>query len=87
MTHIDGWFAFARQLELGIEKMQELILVTGCDRAKSWSNITFLKNQLGVQVSFGVEVTHDPEGTISWQVSPEQIRGAVFNQGPSGKVC
>ena len=87
MTHIDGWFAFARQLELGIEKMQELILVTGCDRAKSWSNITFLKNQLGVQVSFGVEVTGDPEGTISWQVSPEQIRGAVFNQGPSGKVC
>ena len=87
VTHIDRWFAFARQLELGIEQMEELILVTGCDRARSWTNVAFLKNQLEAQVCFGVEVPHGPEGRISWQVTPEQIRDAVFNQGPSGKVC
>ena len=87
VTHIDWWFAFARQLELGIEQMGELIFVTGCDRAKSWTNVAFLKNQLETQVSVGFEVTHGPEGRISWQVSPETIRDAVFNQGPSGKVC
>ena len=87
VTHIDRWFAFARQLELGIEHMEELILVTGCDRARSWTNVAFLKNQLDAQVSFEVEVTHGPEGKISWQVSPDQIRDTVFNQGPSGKVC
>jgi len=86
VTHIDQWFAFARQLELGIEQTEELILVTGCDRARSWTSVTFLKNQLDAEVSF-LEVTHGPEGRISWQVSPEQIRGVVLNQGPSEKVC
>jgi len=54
--HIDRWFAFARQLELGIEQLEELIsliLVTGCDRALSWLNVAFLKNQADAQVSFG----------------------------------
>ena len=87
MTHIDRWFAFARQFELGIEQMEELILVTGCDRARSWTNVAFLKNQGDAQVSFGFEVTHGLEGRIGWQYSAERIRGAVFNQGPSGKVC
>jgi hypothetical protein len=87
VAHIDSWFAFARQLELGIEQMEELILVTGCDRARSWTNVAFLKNQVDAQVSFGVEVTHGSECGISWQFSPDRIVGAVLNQGPSGKVC
>ena len=86
MTHIDRWFAFPRQLELGIEQMEELILVTGCDHARSWLNVAFLKNQADAQVSFGVEVTPGLEGSIGWHFSPERIRGAVLNQGPSGKV-
>jgi hypothetical protein len=86
VMHIDRWFAFARQLELGIEQMEELILVTGCDRARSWLNVAFLKNQVDAQVSFGVEVSPGLEGSIGWQFSPERIRGAVLNQGPSGRV-
>jgi len=31
LKHIDRWFAFARRLGLGIEQMEEIILVTGCD--------------------------------------------------------
>ena len=85
VSHIDRWFAFARQLELGIEQMEELILVTGCDRARSWTNVAFLKNQSDAQVSFGVDV-HSLEGRISWQFSPDRILGAVLNQGRSGKV-
>ena len=87
VTHIDRWFSFARKLELGIEQMEELILVTGCDRARSWTNVAFLKDQLDAQASFRVEVTHGPEHRIDWQFSPESVVGAVLNQGPSGKVC
>ena len=86
-THIDRWFAFARQHELGIEHMEELILVTGCDRARSWTNVVFLKTHLDAQVSIGVEVAHGPESRISWQLSPEQTLDVVLNQGPSGNVC
>jgi len=87
VKHIDTLFAFTKRLGLGIEQREEIILVTGCDRARSWTNVAFLKNQPEAQVSFGFEVTHGPEDRISWQVSPEKIRDAVFNQGPSGKVC
>ena len=86
VAHIDQWFAFARQYELGIERMEELILVTGCDRARSSTNVTFSKNPQDAEASFGVEITNGLEGRISWQVSPERIRGAVLNKGPSGKV-
>jgi hypothetical protein len=86
IAHVDRWFAFARKYELGIEQMEELILVTGCDRMRSSTNVAFLKNQLDAEVSFGVEVTNGLEGIISWQVSPERIRGRVLNKGPSGKV-
>ena len=86
VAHIDRWFAFARQLALGIEQMEELILVTGCDRARSSTSVAFSKNQLDAEVSFGVEVTDDLDSRISWQVSPERIRGRVLNKGPSGKV-
>ena len=86
VTHIDEWFAFVRNLELGVEQMEELILVTGCDRAKSWTNVAFLKNQWDAQASFGVEVIHGSEGRIGWQFSPDRVLGAVLNQGPSGNV-
>ena len=87
VKHIDRWFAFARQLELGIKQMEEIILVTGCDRTRSWTNVAFLGSRADSQASFGVQID-DVEGSgIDWQFSPEQIRGVVLNQGPCGKVC
>ena len=83
VKHIDRWFAFARHLELGIEQMEEIVLITGCDRAKSWTNVAFLESQADAQVSFGVKVTQD---RIDWQLSPEEIQGVVLNQGPVGEV-
>ena len=55
VKYIDSWFAFSRKLGLGIEQMEEIILVTGCDCARSWTNIAFLGNYANAQVSFGVQ--------------------------------
>jgi hypothetical protein len=85
VKHIDSWFAFARKLGLGIERMEEIILVTGCDRTKSWANIAFLGNQADSQVSFGVKV-ESPDPSITFQFSPENARGAVLRHGPEGEV-
>ena len=85
MKYIDSWFAFARKLGLGIERREEIILVTGCDRTKSWANIAFFGNQADSQVSFGVRVENsDP--TITFQISPADVQGAVLHHGPGGKV-
>jgi hypothetical protein len=65
--------------------MEEIILVTGCDRARSWTNIAFLENQGDAQVSFGVNV-EGLDTSINFQFSPENARGAVLRYGPEGTV-
>ncbi|KAH9970598.1 hypothetical protein BGW80DRAFT_1461197 [Lactifluus volemus] len=85
--HIDVWFAFARDLGLGVTRMEDIILVTGRDLARSWTNVVFCENQGEEQVSFGVQVTvtDTSDVTVRWQVSLEDVRGATVNNGPSGK--
>ncbi|KAH9012524.1 hypothetical protein EDB84DRAFT_938760 [Lactarius hengduanensis] len=83
--HIDSWFTFARRLGLGIEQMQDLVLVTGRHRTRSWSNIAFYESQADAQVSFGVQVSGHLGAGVNWQVSSRQIQGAILSHGPSGE--
>jgi hypothetical protein len=86
VKHIDTWFAFSRKLGL-VHQMEEIILVTGCDLTRSWTNIAFLGGRADAQVSFGVEIagsTRNP--SINFQFLPGRIRGAVSHHGPEGTV-
>src|SRR5579863_7892739 len=69
LKHVDRWFAFVRGLGLGIEHMEEIILVTGCDRTKSWTNVTFLGNNVDARVSFGVNAADGPNASVKFQFS------------------
>jgi len=81
IKHIERWFAFARGR--GVEKMEELIFVTGRDRTRSWTNVAFLGNHADAKVSFGVKVD---ETRIKFQFQRGHALGAVLNQGPEGTV-
>ena len=85
VKHVDSWFAFARMLGLGIEQMEDIILVTGCDCTRSWTNIVFLGGQIDARVSFGVEI-EGLDTSVRFQLSPGLGRGAIINQGPQGTV-
>jgi hypothetical protein len=88
LKHIDSWLTFARRLGLGIEHMEEIVLVTGRDRSKSWTNVAFLGHQTDAQVSLGFKIVQGLEDSMTeWQSLPGQIRGAVLNEGPGGVVC
>ena len=82
--HIDIWFAFARGLGLGIDRMEDIILVTGRHLARSWTNVVFPESQRVEQVSFGVRVAGVYD--VEWQFSREDLRGVAINRGPSGQV-
>lgn len=86
VKHADRWFAFARKLDLGIEKIEEIILVTGCDRTVSWTNITFFGDQDDAQASFGVKKFHGGDPSNNIELSREPVEGAVLNHGPEGTV-
>ena len=84
INHIDRWFAWARELGVGINRMEEIVLVTGAHLSRSWTNVAFLENQTHVQVSFEFQVTANT--SIDWIVSPDRNIGAFVNLGPIGKV-
>ena len=87
IKHIDRWFVWARQLGLGINLMEDIILVTGTHRTRSCTNVAFPGGQEDAQASFGVKMnSRDDIVTLNWLFSPERNRGAVLNCGPDGEV-
>jgi hypothetical protein len=69
--------------------MEEIILVTGCDLTRSWTNVAFLGNEVDSkpeEVSFGVNV-EGPDTVIKFRFSPGNARGTVLRHGPQGTVC
>ncbi|KAH9038301.1 hypothetical protein EDB84DRAFT_1479610 [Lactarius hengduanensis] len=83
LRHIASWYAFARELGMEIE-MEDIILVTGCHRTRSWTNTVF--DEASTRVSLGVDV--DALGTsVNWRlgVSNFRLHGAVHNRGPYGR--
>ena len=84
ISHIDHWFAWARQLGMGISRMEDIVLVTGAHLTRSWINVAFLEDQTVARVSFKFQEGAD--SSINWIVSPSLVIGAVLNRGPIGKV-
>ena len=83
VKNIDYWFSFAENLGLGINRMQDIILVTGRHRAKSWVNAAFSEGQGSSEISFGIRVS----GASSVNIEQRQVRGgARLNVGPNGEV-
>ncbi|KAI0289864.1 hypothetical protein BC826DRAFT_588520 [Russula brevipes] len=83
VTHIDRWFAFTQRLGLGITRMEDIILVTGCDLTRSWANIAFLQGRGEARVSFGAQVNGAPN--IDWQFPPGESHRVALNLGPNGE--
>ncbi|KAI9448133.1 hypothetical protein H4582DRAFT_65681 [Lactarius indigo] len=82
--HIDSWFSFTQELGLGIE-MEDIVLVTGCHRTRSWSNIAFNDIQTDARLSLGVEVAGALGASVNWRVSSHRIQGAVLGHRPNGE--
>jgi len=62
--------------------MEDIILVTGCHRARSWVISTFSESQAGAQISFGAEVLGESGVDLEWR----DARGGDLKLGPSGTV-
>jgi hypothetical protein len=82
IKHIDTWFAFARALGLGINRMEDIILVTGRHLTKSWVNVAFTQRRPDAGVSFDVQVS----GHSHVSLEQEYVRGGDLKLGPTGRV-
>ena len=67
--------------------MEDIVLVTGCHRTRSWSNIAFDESQADSRVSLSVQTPSTDGTTVRWRVLSQGMQGAVVHHGPSGEVC
>ena len=84
--HIESWLDLTQKYGLEI-KMEDIVLVTGCHRTRSWSNIAFKEAEADTQFSLGVNVAGALSASVRWESSNVNVPGALRNHGPSGKVC
>ena len=82
IKHISLWFAWVQNIGLEIDRMEDIILVTGTDRARSWANVAFLGGQADARASFGVEVA---QSRINWQSHPSAKQGRHGIGDPVGR--
>jgi hypothetical protein len=67
--------------------MEDIVLVTGRHRTRTWTNVAFNEGQTDAKVTFGVHVANGVNIGVNWQVSRKNIQGAMISQGPNGAVC
>ena len=81
VKHIDTWYAFARGIGLGINRREDIILVTGHHRTKSWINVAFTQGGRNAGVSF-VQASSDSHVYLE----QKYVRGGQLKLGPTGEV-
>ena len=78
---IDSWYALTRRLGLSL-RMEDIILVTGCDLTKSWANAIIFEHS--VEGGLDLEVTFAPAGgaKVTTDIRWTTTQSALVNTGP-----
>jgi hypothetical protein len=74
--HIDSWFSLAKRHGLGVKRMEDLILVTGCTLVSSWGVAAFLDDTQDSEVSLRSRSFNNDEASFEWRMA----RGSVAFQ-------
>ena len=68
------WFTWTQDNELGVERIEELILVSGCTLTTSWAVAAFVDNTMDSEISLASRTLDDNGGaSFIWR----NMRGPV----------
>ncbi len=73
---------FAEEEGLGVDRMEDIILVTGRHLARSWVRAVFSDSRGGAQVTFIARVS----GASNVHLEERNVSGAQLELGPRGQV-
>ena len=71
--HVVSWFSWAQKNRLGVERMEELILVSGCTLVTSWGAATSVENAAEAEIALASSVLSNERASFVWS----NIRGPV----------
>ena len=82
--HVDNWFDWAQENKQGIERMEELILVTGYTLVASWAAAVVVDNNIEAEISLKSRVSGNRGASFVWS----NIRGPVeYHNSRLNQVC
>ena len=82
VKNIDCCMKVAEDLGLGVNRMEDIILVTGRHLARSWVNVVFSESRGGAQLSFVFRMS----GNSGVHLEGRSATGGDLKLGPSGEV-
>jgi hypothetical protein len=72
--HVVTWFTWTQDNKLGVKRIEELILVSGCTLASSWAVAAFVDNTREAEISLASRTLGDNGGaSFIWS----NMRGSV----------
>ena len=82
IKNIHDCMRFADERGFGVDRMEDIILVTGRHLARSWVRAVFSDSRGGAQVTFVARVS----GDSNVHLEKRNVSGAQLELGPSGQV-
>ena len=71
--NVISWFTWAQKNQQGVERMEDLILVSGCTLVSSWAAAAFVYNTMEAKISLARRTLSYGGECFVWS----NIRGAV----------
>ena len=71
--HVDRWFYWAQNNKLGVERMEDLILVSGCTMVTSWAAAAFVDSIFEAEISLASRILSNVAASFAWG----NVRGRV----------
>ena len=71
--NVVGWFEWSRKIGLGVERMEDLILVSGRTLVSSWAAVAFFDTAQEAETSLAVQALPNGGASFDWS----KIHGTV----------
>ena len=72
--YVNSWFTWAQKNRLGVERVEDLILVSGCTLVASWAAAAFVDDTMDAEITLASKTLNNGGARFVWS----NIRGRVL---------
>ena len=73
--NVVNWFIWAQKKQLDVERMEDLILVSGCTLVTTWAAAVFTDHNMNAEVSLASKTDRSGRASFVWR----NIRGPILH--------
>jgi hypothetical protein len=79
--HCESWFGFASSKGLDVDRMEDIVLITGCDRAQPWFLAAFTESDTSVDISADFSLLGGVVSApaLKWKFAQKQGKSIPYN--------